>query len=73
MQGITLTAITDAEKTILRLKIEQSQWTVKYRSKALGQDVCLKTSRTITMQGFLLTAITDAAKTKLQRKQKTLT
>ena len=66
MQDFTLTAITDAEKIKLRRKNEQSQWTMKYRSRALGQGACLKgMSRTITMQGFTLTAITDAEKTKL--------
>ena len=66
MQGFTLPAITDAEKTKLRRKNEQSQWTVKSRSRALGQGAYLKgMSRTITMQGFTLTAITDAEKTKL--------
>ena len=69
MQGFTLAAITDAEKIKLRHKNEQSQWTLKYWSRALGQGACLKgMSRTITMQGFTLTGITDAEKTKLQRK-----
>ena len=55
MQGFTLAAITDAEKIKLRHKNEQSQWTLKYRSRALGQGACLKgMSRTITMQGFTL-------------------
>ena len=59
MQGLRLTAITDVEKTKLR-----SQWTVKYRSRAVGQGVCLKgMSRTITMQGLRLAAITDVEKT----------
>ena len=66
LQGFTLAGIIDAEKAKLRCKNKQSQWTVKYRSKALGQDACLKgISRTITMQGFTLGAITDAEKTKL--------
>ena len=66
MQGFRLAAITDVEKTKLRRKNFQSQWTVKYRSRVLGQDACLKgMSRTITMQGFRLTAITDVEKTKL--------
>ena len=69
MQGFILTALTYAEKIKLRHKNEQSQWTVKYRSRALGQGACSKgMSRTITMQGFTLTAITDAEKTKLRRK-----
>ena len=64
MQGFTLTAITGAEKTELRSKNLQSQWTVKYRSRALGQGACLKgMSWTITMQGFTFTAITGAKKT----------
>ena len=66
MQDFTLAGIIDAEKTKLRCKNKQSQWTVKYSSKALGQDACLKgISRTITMQGFTLGANTDAGKTKL--------
>ena len=72
MQGFTLAAITDAEKTKLtklRRKNEQSQWTVKYRLRALGQGACLKGMlRTITMQGFTLLALTDVEKTKLRRK-----
>ena len=66
MQGFTLAAITDPEKIKLRRKNEQSQWTMKYRSTAMGQGACLKgMSRTITMQGFTLAAITDAEKIKL--------
>ena len=66
MQGFKLSAITDAEKTKLRRKNYQSQWTVKYRSRSAGQGACLKgVSRTITMQGFTLTAITDTEKAKL--------
>ena len=69
MQGFTLAAISDAEKIKLRHKSEQSQWTLKYRSRALGQGVCLKgMSRRITMQGLTLAGITDAEKTKLRRK-----
>ena len=69
MQGFTLAAINDAEKTKLRSKNLQSQWTVKYRSRALGQGEFLKgMSRTITMQGFTLAAINDVEKTKLRRK-----
>ena len=69
MQGFTLTAITDVEKTKLRRKKFQSQWTVKYRSRVLGQGGGLKgMSRTITMEGFRLAAITDVEKTKLRRK-----
>ena len=69
MQGFRLAAITDVEKTKLRRKNFQSQWTVKYRSRVLGQGACLKCmSKTITMQGFRLAAITDAEKTKLRRK-----
>ena len=69
MQGLRLTAFTDVEKTKLRRQICQSQWTVKYRSRSAGQDVCLKgMSRTITMQGLRLAAITDVEKTKLRRK-----
>ena len=69
MQGFTLTAITDTEKTELRRKNKQSQWTLKYRSRSAGQGACLKgMSRTITMQGFTILAITDAEKTELRRK-----
>ena len=69
MQGFTLAAITDAEKTKLRRKNKQNQWTVKYRSRSADQVACLKgMSRTITMQGFTLTAITDAQKNRLPRK-----
>ena len=66
MQGFTLTAITNAEKTKFRHINLQGQWTIKYRSRALGQGACLKDmSRTITMQGFTLVALTDVEKTKL--------
>ena len=69
MQGFRLTAISDVEKTKLRRKNFQSQWTVKYSSRAPGQGACLKgMSRTITMQGFRFTAISDVEKTKLRRK-----
>ena len=67
MQGFRLAAITDVQKIKLRRKNYQSQWTVKYRSRVLGQGVCFKgMSRTITMQGFTLAAITDGKKTKLR-------
>ena len=70
MQGFRLAAITDVEKTKLRRKNFQSHWTVKYRSRVLGQGACLKgMSRTITMQDFRLAAITDVEKTKLRRKK----
>ena len=69
MQGFTLAAITDVEKTKLQRKEFQSQWTVKYRSRSAGQGACFKgVSRTITMQGSTLAAITDVEKTKLQLK-----
>ena len=69
MQGFTLKALTDVKKTKLRRKNFQSQWTVKYRSRVLGQGGSLKgMSRTITMEGFRLAAITDVEKTKLRRK-----
>ena len=69
MQGFTLAGITDAEKTKLRRKNLQSQWTVKYRSRSAGQGACLKgMSRTSTMQGFTLLAITDVEQTQLRRK-----
>ena len=64
MQCFTLAAITDVEKTKLRRKNFQSQWTMKYRSRAAGQGACLKgMSRTITVQGFRLAAIIDVEKT----------
>ena len=63
MQGFRLAAITDVEKIKLRHKNYQSQWTVKYRSRVLGQGACLKgMSRTITMQGIRLADITDVEK-----------
>ena len=69
MQGFRLAAIPDVDKTKLRRKNYQSQWTVKYRSRASGQGACLKgMSRTITMQGFRLAAISHVEKTKLRRK-----
>ena len=50
MQGFRLAAISDVEKTNLRRKNFQSQWTVKYRSRSGGQSACLKgMSRTITI------------------------
>ena len=63
MQGFTLAAITGAEKTKLRRKNEQSQWTMKYKSRSSGQSACLK--GIITIQGFTLAAITDVEKIKL--------
>ena len=69
MQAFTLAAMTDAEKNKLRRKNEQRQWTVKYRSRSVGQGACLKgMSRTITMQGFTFAAITEAEKIKRRRK-----
>ena len=69
MQGFRLAAVSDVEKTKLRHKNYQSQWTVKYRSREPGKGACLKgMSRTITMQGFRLAAISDVKKTKLRRK-----
>ena len=68
MQGFTLAVITGAEKTKRRHRNKQSQWTMKYRSRALGQGACLTgMSRTTTVQGFTLMAITDAEKSKLRR------
>ena len=69
MQGFRLAAISDVEKTKLRRKNFQSQWTVKYKSRAPGYAACLKgMSWTISMQGFRLAAISDVEKTKLRRK-----
>ena len=68
MQGFILTANTAAKKlTISRHDVNfldstqnfDSQWSVKSRSRALGQGAFLKcVSRVITMQGFILPAIT---------------
>ena len=50
-----------------RTCIRQSQWNMKYRSRAPGQGACLKSmSMTITMQGFTLAGINDAEETKLR-------
>ena len=73
MQGFTLMAIADAENNKLGrnfdVKINKVNGPWKYRSRALGQDACLKgMSRKITMQGFTLMAITDAENNKLQHK-----
>ena len=58
-----LSAITVAEKTKLRCINEQSQWTMKYRSRSAGQGACLKgMSRTITMQGSTLAEKTKTIK-----------
>ena len=52
--------INDAEKTKLPQENQQSQWTVKYRSRTPGQGACLKgISRTITMQGLTLAGIRE--------------
>ena len=49
-----------------RCKFWQSQWSVKWRSRALGLGACLKSvSRTITVQGFILPDITAAEKSTL--------
>ena len=42
MQGFRLTAMSNFEKTKLRRKKFQSQWTVKYGSRSAGQGTCLK-------------------------------
>ena len=69
MQGFTLAVITGAEKTKRRHRNKQSQWTIKYRSRALGQGACLTgMSRTTTVQGFTLMAITDAEKSNFDKK-----
>ena len=69
MQGFRLAAISDVEKTKLRRKNFQSQWTVKYRSRERGQGACLKgMSRTFTIQGFRLAAISDVVKTEIRCK-----
>ena len=50
MQGFRIVAMSDVEKSKLRRKNFQSQWTVKYRSRAQGQGACLKgMSRTNTI------------------------
>ena len=69
MRGFRIAAMSDVEKSKLRRKNFQSQWTLKYRSRSAGQGACLKgMSRTNTMQGFRLAAITYVEKTKLRRK-----
>ena len=66
MQGFTLTAITDVEKTKLRRKNFQSQWTVKYRSRVQGQGACFKgMSRRITV----LYKVSRSQLLLMQRKQ----
>ena len=70
MQGFTLAAITDAEKTKFLRKNQQSQWTMKYMARSADQGACLNgMSRTITMRGFTLAAVIDVEKTKLRRKK----
>ena len=60
MHGFRIAAMSDVEKSKLRRKNFQSQWTVKYRSRSVGQGACLKNmSRTITMQGFRIAAMSD--------------
>ena len=45
------------------VKFIQSQWTMKYRSRASSQCKCLKSkSMTIAMLGFIFAAITAAKK-----------
>ena len=55
MQGFRLAAISDVEKTKLRRKNFQSQWTVKYRSRAPGQ-------------GHLLCKVSDSQLSLMSRK-----
>ena len=71
IQGFILTAIRGAEKTSLRCKNIQSQWTMKYRSRSSVRGACLKSMpRTIliSMQGITPTAITVVEKTSLPHK-----
>ena len=63
MQGFRLAAITDVEKTKLRRKNFQSQWTVKYRSRVLGQGACLK-----VCQGKLQCKVSHSQLLLMQRK-----
>ena len=63
-EGHLLCKLSHSQLSLMQSKKFQSQWTVKYRSRVLGQGACLKgMSRTITIQGFRLTAITDVEKT----------
>ena len=41
MQDFRIAAMPDVEKSKLRRKNFQSQWTVKYRSRSAGQGACL--------------------------------
>ena len=70
MQGFRLAAITDVEKTKLRRKNFQSQWTMKYRSRVLDQGACLNgMSRTITIYKVSDSQLSlMSKKTKLRRK-----
>ena len=69
MKASTIIDIQELRGGRYRTCIGQSQWNVKYRSRAPDQGACLKSmSMTITMQGFTLAAINDVEKTKLRRK-----
>ena len=63
MQGLRLAAITDIEKTELRRKIYQSQWTVKYRSRALGKVLVSR-----VCQGQLQCKVSDSQLSLISRK-----
>ena len=59
-------ALIEGQGHRVKVPASRSQWSVKSRSRALGQGACLKTvSRIITMQGFILTANTAAKKLTL--------
>ena len=64
MQDFTITGLVQRKPSfILKIHIVNG---LKYRLRALGQGVCLKSMlRTITMQGLIFSAITGAGKTKL--------
>ena len=63
MQGFRLAAISDVEKTKLRRKNYQSQWTVKYRSRAR-----VKVRACRVCQGQLLCKVSDSQLSLMSRK-----
>ena len=63
MQGFRFAAISDVEKTKLRRKNFQSQWTVKYRSRAQVK-VCARR----VCQGQLLCKVSDLQLSLMSRK-----
>ena len=68
MQGSTSQLSQESRFAKLQGEYCQSHWTMKYRSMAPGQGVCLKgMSMAITMQGFNLPAIAGAENCKTTR------